>query len=58
MRWLIRMKYRILTFRDYGKMLNRCAAVEQILLDMYHGKKPLPDKDQCRELSRQLGVET
>jgi hypothetical protein len=50
------MKFRILTFRDYGRVLNRCATVEQILLDMYHGKKPLPDKDGCRELSRKLGV--
>ena len=56
MNWFKRLKYRVLTFRDYGQVLNRCATVEQYLLDCHHGKKPLPDKEECRELARMLGT--
>ena len=55
--YLRRWKYRILTFRDYGRFLNRAATVEQYLMDCHHGKRPLPDEDECRELARKLGVE-
>jgi hypothetical protein len=37
--------------------INRRVPVEQYLLDVYHGKHPLPDKDKCLELARQLGVD-
>lgn len=53
--WLRRLKYRILTFRDYGKKLNACATVEQYLLDCYHGKRELPDREKCLYLSQVLG---
>lgn len=36
--------------------LNRRGEVEQILFDCAKGKRPLPDKDKCRELAMRLGV--
>ena len=36
--------------------LNRRAAVEQKLWDMYHGKRDLPGKDECKEIALELGV--
>ena len=54
-RSLQRLKYRILTFRDYGKVLNRCATVEQLLLDVANGKKPEPNRDTCRAWAQKLG---
>lgn len=34
----------------------RRAKVEQRLLDAFHGKVPLPGRDECRELANHLGV--
>ena len=52
---LRRMKYRILTFGDYGRVLNRCAQVEQYLLDCANGKRTLPSQAECRKWARILG---
>lgn len=38
------------------KALNRRAEVEQYLWDCVHGKKPLPDQEQCRQMALKLGV--
>lgn len=55
-RWLRRLKYRILTFREYGQKLNAIATVEQEMLDCYHGKRKHPDKKKLFEWARKLGV--
>lgn len=52
---LRRLKYRILTFRDYGKLLNRCATIEQRLLDVANGKRGNVPPEECREWARYLG---
>jgi hypothetical protein len=49
-RWVMR------SYRNYAAELNRRAAVEQQLWDCWHGKRPLPDKAQCAEWARKLGV--
>jgi len=36
--------------------LNRRALVEQRLLDAYHGKRPIPTREECLELAKTLGV--
>lgn len=36
--------------------LNRRAEVEQRLLDAYTGKRPLPTREECRDLAYRLGV--
>ena len=51
-RWL----YALRNLRNYGQELNRRAAVEQQLWNVYHGKRPLPDAEQCREWAVKLGV--
>lgn len=48
--WVVR------NYRNYAAELNRRAAVEQQLWDCWHGKRPLPDKEQCAEWARKLGV--
>ena len=53
-RALIRWWYCLLTYRDYVHELNRRVAVEQKLLDMFHGKRPTPDHETCRQLARDL----
>jgi hypothetical protein len=51
-RWLYWFK----NFRNYPKELNRRAAVEQQLWNVYHGKQDPPDREKCREWALQLGV--
>lgn len=51
-RFLLRHRW----LRDYEKSLNRRAQVEQELFDVANGKRPLPDRDKCRELALRLGV--
>ena len=57
MRAFKRWWYTVLTYRDYNRMLNRQVVVEQHLLDCYHGKRPLPDREGCLKLAQQLGKE-
>lgn len=40
----------------WAAALNRRAEVEQTLLDVAHGKRPLPDAETCRALALRLGV--
>lgn len=42
--------------RFLEKSLNTRATVEQELWDVYHGKRPLPDGEQCAEWARKLGI--
>jgi hypothetical protein len=37
-------------------MLNRRVEVEQILLDVARGKRPMLTQDECRQLAYLLGV--
>ena len=53
---LRRFKYWLLGFKNYPKELNRRANVEQELWNCYHGKSPLPDKNQCKDWALRLGV--
>lgn len=51
-RWI----YIIRTFKNHAKDLNRRAGVEQELWNCYHGKRELPDKEQCKKWALTLGV--
>ena len=48
--------YVVRNYRNYAKDLNRRAAVEQQLWDCFHGKRTLPDRQQCAEWARKLGI--
>lgn len=41
---------------ERSKDFERRVFVEQFLLDCFHGKCSLPDKDQCRMLANRLGI--
>lgn len=56
MNWLYRLQARWRLIRHHGDELNRRAEVEQILLDVYHEKRPLLTPDECRKLAYKLGV--
>jgi len=54
--FLSRFKYKWLSYRNYNKEINRRVKVEAQLWDYYHGKKDLPNKEQCKEMALTLGV--
>lgn len=37
-------------------MINRRVKVEQLLLDIANGKRPLPTQQECRAMAEHLGV--
>jgi hypothetical protein len=43
--------------KDHIKRINRCAEVEQYLLDAARGKHELPDAAKCRQLGNRIGDE-
>lgn len=51
-----RLYWRWRIIRHHGDELNRRVTVEQYLLACYEGKKPLPNKDKCKELAFKLGI--
>lgn len=53
LRWIYRRWYFV---RHSGEILNRRAEVEQELLDVANGKKPLLSRNRCRKLALKLGV--
>ena len=58
-RWInkfYRLKYTVLTFRDYAKKLNRSVEVQDVLVECGKGKREMLTKDECLELVRKLGV--
>jgi hypothetical protein len=44
--------------KDHASRLNRCAAIEQELIDIANGKRDLPTREECRELALRLGDPT
>lgn len=56
MQWLYRMQARWRVFRNSGDQLNRRVEVENILLSVYSGKRPMLTQDECRELAYKLGI--
>lgn len=57
-RALIRWRYRLANIYDHGEELNRRVAVECKLLAAAAGKRPLPDRDECKRLAYELGIPT
>ena len=58
-RWkwkFLRLKYRVLTFRDHGARLNRSVEVEQALYDCAKGRREALTRDECALLAAKLGV--
>jgi hypothetical protein len=41
---------------DHAKRINRCAEVEEALLEMARGKRPLPTQEECRAMANQIGA--
>lgn len=58
-RWLarlVRLRYRLATFRDYGNRLNRSVEIENALWSVAAGKREPLSADECRKLALKLGV--
>ena len=58
-RWLnrlVRFRYRLVTFRDYGNRLNRSVEVENALWSVVSGKREPLTPAECRRLALKLGV--
>ena len=53
--WTKRIVCRWRWLKEYEASLNRRAEVETELFDVYSGRRPLPDKDQCRRWAVKLG---
>jgi len=51
-----RLKYWFINFKNYPKELNNRAGIEQQLWDVYHNKRELPDREQCKQWAISLGV--
>jgi hypothetical protein len=51
-----RLVYLWKIFRDTGSELNRRVDVENRLWAAYSGKKPLPDREECKRLALKLGI--
>lgn len=47
-----------MVLRGLNDLINRRNKVETMLWDMWRGKRPLPTKDECREMALLLGVPT
>jgi len=48
--------YIFVSFRYYAKSLNRRVEVENVLLNVSAGKRPMLTKEECRELALKLGT--
>ncbi len=51
-----RLKARIRFLMNHGNELNRRVEIENILGQIATGKRPLPDREQCRVLALKLGT--
>jgi hypothetical protein len=54
-RGVVRLKYRLQTFKDYGERLNRSATVEQELF-FYAGSGQSCPPEVCKRLAIKLGT--
>ena len=55
---LRRLKYVVLTYKDYYKKINRSVTVENTLWEVVARKRGLLSKEECEELARKLGTPT
>lgn len=53
---ITRWRYRWIMFMAGYEALARRVEVEKELFDMAFEKKPLPDKNKCRQLANKLGM--
>lgn len=51
-----KLRARWQVWRNLGKYLGRRVDVENRLINAAHGKRPLPDADECMELAQKLGI--
>lgn len=51
-----RLRYTFITLRYGSEDLNRRATVEQMLFDVASGKRPVPTRQECRQLAMYLGI--
>lgn len=51
-----RLRHRWQMWRSTGDDLNRRVSVEMVLLNAAAGKRPLPDREECRQLAYKLGI--
>lgn len=56
--WLTRLQARWRLIRYHGDELNRRVVVENELLKVASGKRPMLTKDECRDLAYKLGIPT
>lgn len=58
MPWHIRLFYRWRMWRNSADELNRRVEVENVLLNVASGKRPMLTKDECKKLAYKLGIPT
>jgi len=51
-----RLQARWWIIRNSAHSLNRRVAVENFLLDVFHGRRPAPTPQQCLRLAQHLGI--
>lgn len=56
--WWLRLKARWRILRHHGDELNRRVEVENVLLAVAAGKRPMLTKEECKALAYKLGVPT
>lgn len=58
LKWFFRVRLpaKIRLWRGLNDAMNRRATVESYLIDVYAGKRPLPDREKCMELALKLGT--
>jgi hypothetical protein len=54
--FFMRMRYMWIAMSNSSQDLNRRATVEQMLFDVAAGKRPLPDREDCRQIALYLGI--
>jgi hypothetical protein len=54
--WMTRMRARWRIIRNHGDELNRRVTVENVLLAVAAGKRPMLTQEECRQLAYKLGM--
>lgn len=58
MQWFYRLQARWRIVVNHGDELNRRVTVENVLLNVASGKRPMLTKEECRQLAYKLGIPT
>lgn len=51
-----KLKHRWSFLRNYNRELNRRVEIENELIDIANGKRPIPSRDDCQVMALKLGT--